>query len=363
MTPVEIPAGRLRLRPWRAEDAPAVLRAGQDPLVQRWTRVPVPYDEGHARAFVGEVAPAGWASGDDLTFAVCDSATGQVLASVASRALDDGARDVGYWALPDARGQGVVTEAMKALCAWLFDALAVPRVAWRAEVGNVASRRAAEKAGFTVEGTARRSLPGRAGLVDAWTGARLPGDPDRDTARLPGYPGTSDGVVRLRRFVPSDAADVTRACDDAGTARWLPVPSPYRLEHGRAYVEEQTVLEWVEGRAASVAVVDAVTGALLGACGLTLHAPDGLGEIGYWTGPEARGRGVAGRAAALHAAWALDAVGLVRLELLADVGNHASQRAAERAGFVREGVARAVRPRPRGNGRADMVQYAMVRPD
>ena len=50
---------------------------------------------------------------------------------------------------------------------------------------------------------------------------------------------------------------------------------------------------------------------------------------------------------------------LPRVELLADVGNLGSQRVAERAGFVREGVARALRPLPRvTQGRADMVVYA-----
>ncbi|NHW87532.1 GNAT family N-acetyltransferase, partial [Escherichia coli] len=57
-----------------------------------------------------------------------------------------------------------------------FAALGLARVEWRANVGNVASRRAAEKAGFVLEGTARRALNPRGDRVDAWVGALLAED-------------------------------------------------------------------------------------------------------------------------------------------------------------------------------------------
>jgi RimJ/RimL family protein N-acetyltransferase len=109
----------------------------------------------------------------------------------------------------------------------------------------------------------------------------------------------------------------------------------------------------------NVAVVDAAEGSLLGAVGLTVRG--GIGEVGYWTAPWARGRGVAARAALLHTRWGFEALGLPRVELLAAVGNLASQRVAEKAGFVREGVLRAVRPAPRNEGpRQDVVLYALL---
>jgi RimJ/RimL family protein N-acetyltransferase len=46
------------------------------------------------------------------------------------------------------------------------------------------------------------------------------------------------------------------------------------------------------------------------------------------------------RALRLIARWAFEELELVRVELCTDVANHASQRAAEKAGFAREGILR-----------------------
>ena len=44
MEPIELTTGDgLVLRAWQEDDAEDVFRACQDPLIQRWTMVPVPY--------------------------------------------------------------------------------------------------------------------------------------------------------------------------------------------------------------------------------------------------------------------------------------------------------------------------------
>jgi RimJ/RimL family protein N-acetyltransferase len=64
------------------------------------------------------------------------------------------------------------------------------------------------------------------------------------------------------------------------------------------------------------------------------------GEVGYWLAPAARGRGIATDGLRLIVQWAFNVVGLARLELTCGPDNHASQRVAERCGFVREGLLR-----------------------
>lgn len=360
MDPVEISAGRLQLRPWQAGDEPVLLEVGSDPLAQRWTSLPVPYTAEHARGYVQQVAPDGWASGRDLTWAVCDSSSGQVLANVALRpAAPADVWDVGYWCRPSARGRGVVPTALAAACRWAFAELGVVRVEWSAQAGNWASRRAAEKAGFRVEGVLRGGLRHRGEVRDGWIGGLLPADPQTDTAAFPAYPDRSDGVVTLRRWRASDAADVARACADPEIARWLPVPVPYTQEVALAYVDGIVPTEWFDGAVANVAVTDATGGDLLGAIGL-IRRGDRVGEVGYWVAPWARRRGVASRATVLHTGWGFEALDLARVELLTDVANTASQRVAERAGFTREGVSRSVRPVPRGTDRVDMVVWSLL---
>jgi RimJ/RimL family protein N-acetyltransferase len=63
-------------------------------------------------------------------------------------------------------------------------------------------------------------------------------------------------------------------------------------------------------------------------------------RVGYWVLPEARGQGVATRALALAADWALTDLGLHRLELDHAVGHDVSCRIAERCGFRYEGTLR-----------------------
>ena len=355
--PLEITAGRLHLRPWQAADADALQEALRDPEVARWTGLP----SRPAREWVTSTYPGRWADGTGAGFAVLDATTAELLGGVDLHGVDaaDATAEVGWFTVPGARGRGVGTEAVEVLCRWAFAAAGLHRLTAQVEVGNWASRALAEKAGFTVEGVLR-DVPAPGGRrADTWLASLLATDEQRDRRAFPTLDRPSDGVVALRHVRESDVPVVQRACDDVQSARWLPLPVPYTEQDARSWALGLVPSEWADGKVASVAVVDARTDELLGALALT-PGRDRTGEVGYWTAPWARGRGVAVRATRLHTGWAVHALGLARVELLTDVHNTASQRVAEKAGFVREGVAQAVRAEPRGTARVDMVVWAHV---
>ncbi len=153
---------------------------------------------------------------------------------------------------------------------------------------------------------------------------------------LPRAVHLTDGHVALRPPEVRDVPAIAEACQDAAIGRWTRVPSPYREEHARAWVEAQP-----EEAAVSLLAVDPVSDELLGSVGLTeVDLERSRAEAGFWTAPWARRRGVASRSLRLLAGWSFDALDLARVQALAHRDNEASQRTLERAGFIREGLLR-----------------------
>ncbi|HMN76553.1 MAG TPA: GNAT family N-acetyltransferase [Burkholderiaceae bacterium] len=64
--------------------------------------------------------------------------------------------EVGYWVRSSESGKGYVTEAVTRLVAFAFEALAAERIEIITDAENLASRRVAERCGFTLEGLLRR---------------------------------------------------------------------------------------------------------------------------------------------------------------------------------------------------------------
>jgi RimJ/RimL family protein N-acetyltransferase len=168
-----IPAGWLTLRPFTDADTSWVHDVSQDPSVQHFVQVPSPYRIEHAAFFVDQVAIASWDSGQRAEFLVQDTATGARLGRVGLDLSQPGAAEIGYWTDPRTRNRGVATSAVRAACHWAVTTLGLELIEWRCEVGNIASRRVAEKAGFLIEATLRKRLVHRGTRVDAWVGSML----------------------------------------------------------------------------------------------------------------------------------------------------------------------------------------------
>lgn len=174
--PVPLTDGRLLLRLPAERDVPAITQACQDPVLAFFVPVPVPYTAEHARQFVRE-RPARWQDEHgEMTLAITDAANGRLLGMIGLHARDATMREIGFWAAPWARGCGVMTRAARLMVTFGFDVLKLERIEWWARVGNDASRRVAEKVGFTVEGTCRAALLHRGERVDGWVGGLLRGE-------------------------------------------------------------------------------------------------------------------------------------------------------------------------------------------
>lgn len=165
MPALELPPGGLcddvvRLRPWTGADLAGLLAAFGDPLVQQrsWSH-DRPYGEQDARAFLAALEP-GRLAGEQVQLAVVDPADGSLCGGASLYDVDEEHRRaaVGYWLTGPARGRGRATAAVRLLVRWAFDDLRLARLELTCDPDNTASRRVAERCGFTVEGRLRSHL-------------------------------------------------------------------------------------------------------------------------------------------------------------------------------------------------------------
>lgn len=116
---------------------------------------------------------------------------------------------------------------------------------------------------------------------------------------------------------------------------WAPTTSPIRVAEFTARAEAA----WTDG--VSWEFVATNGNEVAGTLGINRY--DEMwraANLGYWVRSDLAGRGLATEAAAAVASFGFDVVGIHRLELVAAVDNIASQRVAEKLGFVREGIKR-----------------------
>ncbi len=176
-----------------------------------------------------------------------------------------------------------------------------------------------------------------------------PQPPLRDT------PGTgttpSAPPLLLRPWAYEDAEPLVRHHRDPHLRAWLATHLD-TTRQARAWVYAQNA-GWAAGARAAFAIVeDTATGrtAPLGHIAVTREGAAAV-RVGYWTAPEARGRGIASRALTRVARWVTDEdspfAGRTP-ELVHAVGNEGSCRTALACGFPLSGTLPAAPPaRPR----------------
>lgn len=152
-----------------------------------------------------------------------------------------------------------------------------------------------------------------------------------------------EGDVLVRPWVQGDVESLAAAVRESqeSLVRWLPwAHAGYGEPEAREWIAQAARL-WDQGLEYPFGVFSAASGELLGGVGLdSLHPRHRFANLGYWVRRSRRRRGVASTAARLAARFGFEHAGLVRIEIVAALGNHASRRVAERAGARLEGVAR-----------------------
>ena len=182
MMPVALRTQRLVLDAPQSSDLDAIVEYCRDPLFERFMTLPWPYEPQHASFFIDQLAPNGWASGDELTWAIRLAGGGPLLGALGWRRVTN---DIGYWLGEPHRGNGYMTEAVSEVADHLFASLGLASIAWECVVGNHASARVARAAGFRFTGTGPSLLGFRDGShPEAWHGALTADDRDRK----PGWP-------------------------------------------------------------------------------------------------------------------------------------------------------------------------------
>jgi RimJ/RimL family protein N-acetyltransferase len=173
-------------------------------------------------------------------------------------------------------------------------------------------------------------------------GVLLAGDERLPRTRWLEVPRIVGETVVLRAHETKDVARIQEACDDDRMKYWFwNLPVPYTLQDAHEYVESRHERQ-ASGNGLSWAVADPVTDDLLANISLFDIKEGREAEIGYWTHPAARGRGVMTEACGLVVRHGFIApedggAGLKRILIYAAEENSASRRVIEANGFVQTG--------------------------
>jgi [ribosomal protein S5]-alanine N-acetyltransferase len=173
------------------------------------------------------------------------------------------------------------------------------------------------------------------------------------------FPRLEAPPLVLRAFSEDDAALIQDVSHDPLIPLISTVPTTPDVDEALAFIARQRS-RFTSNIGYSFAIADADTDTALGQIGLWLHDQrHGRASIGYWVAGRMRGKGIAGHALRMVSAWGVELPGIDRLELYAEPWNEGSWRAAERAGYQREGLLRSWKRV--GDERRDMYMYSLLR--
>jgi ribosomal-protein-serine acetyltransferase len=164
--PTSLETERLTLRCYQNGDGPAFLtmiRENKEHFADALNEKELGLStEEEAEIFVRELA-VGWVARKKFLFGVCEKSTGELVAQVEIWPVDWKTPDfeIGYFIVKKREGQGIVSEAVKALLGFGFVHLGAHRMTIRCDDINTRSANVAKRCGFVQEGHIREKKRGK----------------------------------------------------------------------------------------------------------------------------------------------------------------------------------------------------------
>jgi RimJ/RimL family protein N-acetyltransferase len=151
----------LMLRPWHLDDVNSVFEICQDPAIQEFTSIPVPYTKEIADIWI-RTSPQKYLEREKISLAGVRN--GELVLSVSLHNIHefDHVGEIGYWVSPSARGEGLAAHAVEMLADFVF-AIGFRRLTAITLPENLASQKTLLNAGFELETVLRDRMTKRDG--------------------------------------------------------------------------------------------------------------------------------------------------------------------------------------------------------
>ena len=158
---------KCRIRKWELSDAKDLAAALSNKKVQDNLRdgLPYPYTEQDGKEFISAMLSAD----ENETFAFAITVDNMVIGSIGifrQGNIHRQTAELGYYIAEEYWGKGIMTEAVKQICKYVFAKSDIIRIYAEPFAYNIASCRVLEKAGFQYEGTLRSNAVKNGKVID-----------------------------------------------------------------------------------------------------------------------------------------------------------------------------------------------------
>lgn len=141
------------LRKWEISDAQALADIISKIDRRYLVTLPYPYTKADGEDFIKNMAQKQEADGDGIFYAI--EVGGRLIGDVSvekNKGLRQKTAVIGYYLIPEFYGKGIMTEAVRKICAEAFENLDILKIEASVFEPNMGSRRVLEKVGFELEG-------------------------------------------------------------------------------------------------------------------------------------------------------------------------------------------------------------------